>query len=762
MTARKDPARYVQHLLPAKSQVRCYSWKEMYIDNKLMLTGYAKCPPDCATQLLKKAGDRGIFVEPLSCDNSDRKPVEWIPRLPEEEPPAYFRRVLTMCKAKNLPMACRRGSGSCLGLRGGDTSEQQASKWTLRGIPRSWTPEMIETWLKDQKFTNVKHVQPPRTAGGLWTFVAKPDQKPNDAESALIYQTGDTVVTVRPWTKKNPICYESWSSRGSRWIAGETPPEVQENTGGDTKSPDKKKQKTESHSTTNQGAKRLFDDIAGPRGTAIWDLGGHGDCGYRAIAAAAVASRSGKTEAEILENLPALAKTIRSKGHQWLMQNRDWRQSWALDTSANHVTEAGPLPTTPDQYLDALQRPNRWLDGLVAQALATALQTDFLIFEKRQGKWKMSARIQADNSKLHDPIILLLSDDHYRTIRDHASIPKEWKSSTPKGPFQRAAGKSTASEKSFNSWLKPAAVVAKSKPGSSTDKSKSPSQLDASWFKPAKSVRSHASAKSQSSNHADPSDGVATEGIPETHEWTCPLCNILITAKGPLSTLAYKKNNHLKYRHPKADRKQIPKLRPDAAPVCSVSYDMPQHAIAWKCPWCPAQLPSLDSNALNAAVWKHLKQCHKGKTPKQAYKARWRKKCPLLMAAAKRGGAKGAATYAKRRDMQVNGHEIVAISVKWEQWPRRNGSKRKATSKTFREQDKALTCTKCWACGTMSAFNQHKCKNAKPKFFHAAKRNWWNILLKKGSHNPAALAQAWNSTVAEVTEVSKLRRRDVL
>jgi|OrbCmetagenome_4_1107370.scaffolds.fasta_scaffold168714_1 hypothetical protein len=76
-----------------------------------------------------------------------------------------------MCKAKNLPMACRRGNGSCLGLRGGDVSKQQASKWTLRGIPRSWTPDMTEKWLHDQKFTDVKHIQPPRTVGGLWTVV---------------------------------------------------------------------------------------------------------------------------------------------------------------------------------------------------------------------------------------------------------------------------------------------------------------------------------------------------------------------------------------------------------------------------------------------------------------------------------------------------------------------------------------------------------------------------------------------------------------
>ena len=50
-------------------------------------------------------------------------------------------------------------------------------------------------------------------------------------------------------------------------------------TGGDSKSPDKKKQKKDDATVATLGAKRLFAEVSGPRGTAIWDLGGSGDCG---------------------------------------------------------------------------------------------------------------------------------------------------------------------------------------------------------------------------------------------------------------------------------------------------------------------------------------------------------------------------------------------------------------------------------------------------------------------------------------------------
>ena len=70
--------------------------------------------------------------------------------------------------------------------------------------------------------------------------------------------------------------------------------------------------------TSNQGGtKRPFAPADGPghRGTQIWDLRGNGDCGFRSLAAA-LPHPSGKSEKEVLEKLPALVKTVRSKAHQ--------------------------------------------------------------------------------------------------------------------------------------------------------------------------------------------------------------------------------------------------------------------------------------------------------------------------------------------------------------------------------------------------------------------------------------------------------------
>ena len=46
----------------------------------------------------------------------------------------------------------------------------------------------------------------------------------------------------------------------------------------------------------------------GPGDTAIWDLQGSGDCGYRAIAAA-VAVRNGKSKADVEKNISKMVTT---------------------------------------------------------------------------------------------------------------------------------------------------------------------------------------------------------------------------------------------------------------------------------------------------------------------------------------------------------------------------------------------------------------------------------------------------------------------
>ena len=96
------------------------------------------------------------------------------------------------------------------------------------------------------------------------------------------------------------------------------------------------------------------------------------------------------------------------------------------------------IPTTADEYLEALSRPARWIDGLIAQAIATAVKNGIIIWERKNNqKWKMVVRVSADESVLRDPIVLLLEDDHYCTADPTTPGSDQWKKAQPKGQFPR-------------------------------------------------------------------------------------------------------------------------------------------------------------------------------------------------------------------------------------------------------------------------------------------------------------------------------------
>ena len=465
----KDPSQWILRngFIPPNVEVRTYGWKEQQVDGKTLLTGYGKTKASDIPQTLQQSGKSEIFCEPLAGSSRTRAPVQWITKLPDETPHTYFLRSYTMAREQNLPLAARPGSGSSLGIRGGKIDEKQTGKWLLHGVPPEWSPELLMSFLHEQGFASLRNMQPPRYKNGVWTVVAQPPE--GKQENTFVYEAGKFVITIRRWQKPKTITRDRWTSYGSSWITGKDhqPADTQMANSDDkdsevkiissTTSPEKpatKKVKVDAAPQPILQRKRLYDE-PGPNNTVILDLGGDGDCGYRSIAAA-MALRSGKYLPEVKENIISLGKTIQAKAHQFLRDHDAWKAAWAIDPSAHEAMQNGPIPKNPQEYLDAVLRPKRWLDGLVAQAVAKSLQTDILIFEKPDKKWKMTARLQCEDGVLRDPIILLLHNEHYRTITSPKDIPKSWKTATPKGVVSRGAGKSV---KSFSSWLKPASVI---------------------------------------------------------------------------------------------------------------------------------------------------------------------------------------------------------------------------------------------------------------------------------------------------------------
>lgn len=245
---------------------------------------------------------------------------------------------------------------------------------------------------------------PPRNYRGKWTFAAKrPEKHPKD--TPWICKVGDDTVTINKWTRAKPTDSEQRMNGFNRWyhVPPETsnvpPTQIDESQqsesfrSGDDASHATKRAKPSSPSKERQGASpvkpaikksKTATETKGPGDTVIWDLHGVGDCGFRAIAAA-IAVRSGKSKEYVEKNIGKMVTTIKARGINFLKEHAHWRETWTLDPDANRITEDGAIPTSADEYLDSLCRPNRWIDGLFAQAIASAIKKDFLIWDPDLG-----------------------------------------------------------------------------------------------------------------------------------------------------------------------------------------------------------------------------------------------------------------------------------------------------------------------------------------------------------------------------------------
>ena len=104
-----------------------------------------------------------------------------------------------------------------LGLRGDANNVKDVYKWSAAGIPQSWQPGTLKTWLEQGKWTNVQYVIAPQTARGRWTFAAKP---PNGhiSTSLRICALDDTTVTIARWARGRPQYTEQKMKGFNRWL----------------------------------------------------------------------------------------------------------------------------------------------------------------------------------------------------------------------------------------------------------------------------------------------------------------------------------------------------------------------------------------------------------------------------------------------------------------------------------------------------------------------------------------------------------------
>eukprot|EP00435_Cladocopium_sp_Y103_P059116 s939_g21.t1 len=449
-----------------ENEVKTTGWQR----HSGLVVGYGKFHADKIQNVLKLSGQSGVFATRLKQDVVSLPAVTWFAPEQGESTMQYFSRVAEAGKEKDVPLAHRCGGGSWLGILVKDT-ETRCHAWCAFGIPTSWGPLSVRSWLEKLKWHVETTPTPPRGRGKPWCFQGYETTKPTDEEFTYAVAIGGNEhpkhVSIRRWQKQRKITVTERLT-GPKWwgvemLQPDDPIEVdceesktvsltndvaatqldsqdeEVKSGEDKKkkgmesqtSPPKKRTKVVAEKETKVAS--VFDGMVGPGRTTVRDLKGDGDCGWRTLAYM-IAQQNAKWNGDvkkILGNIETRAKSCQAKVTTHLIKKEvGWKTTWVADPLATEVTEGGPPPTSVAEFEKALVRPKRWICGLGLQACALAQKVNVCVWGLTDGMWDRLAVFRGPGDYTNLPTIpVVFFQSHYYAldkINSKEPFPEEW------------------------------------------------------------------------------------------------------------------------------------------------------------------------------------------------------------------------------------------------------------------------------------------------------------------------------------------------
>ena len=488
--------------------ITTYGWRtlesQQWSEYCESVTGFIKIEPRLTESLLKLSGTHGVFFEYLAKERPSTT-IEWITQNKEESDIDYFDRVCGSDHTNGFTY--RRQGKSRLGMRcpeGTKTSPQSRLRvWEARGMPIKWSTGTITKWLTTNGFEEVELISNPSRNRG-WIFRAK-----NEASAACFaFENSDgDFVTISQFFRQVKKPHQTpirsagsslqqsnlWNSvngaRGARISQTIPVPVTQldeeeetkeaelpaaDNTSGDVNMSDIKRTAESVHSKINSPAKKKAkqppDSTTEFENFPFCDVGGTGDCAYRALAVA-YAFQNKRDIHEAIGAAKNLGATLRAGISSHLKKHKHFETSFAVDPRWTEQLEGGPIPTNYSEWVEATSRPNRWIDGPCLSTAATRLCRNIAIWkwEDTTSQWIKQTVIHPiqghpksiEQANVFPPLPLFLKQGHYTTLMPTSKpFPMSWH----EGPANTTwdAGNMRGGVKSYSSWL-PASSSASSK-----------------------------------------------------------------------------------------------------------------------------------------------------------------------------------------------------------------------------------------------------------------------------------------------------------
>ena len=431
------------------------------------ISGYCTVNDTEVEKVLSLSGCSATFITRLRQDVTTQPPVTWVKVEENESTMDYYKRTQQLATTNGVAMARRSGGGAFLGILKEDASVRNRA-WSVSGIPAFWGPLSVRSWLQEVGWTVESNPKPPNGKFKTWAFQGRCEEHPLQMNFAYETMNADKVqrITIQHWQKvRTPTKEEKEKERkmrGTRWwsAADEDPievspthkfePEVAPTVMDTDEANPKRSQDGKSEEATSPEKKKVKKNMpkakpvlqggsTGPDGSILINLGGGGDCGWRALAYMVATAHNPQGHDKAAERIETLSKTMRAKTVNYLVQHQNqWKESWTIDPLSNEVTEGGPPAKDFKHFVEeVLQRERRWVCGLTLAGAALLQQCTIIVwnFKGRADQthlkefWHRAAVIKGKET--NKPVILpiVLHHGHYFALRQPAlrkAWPKEW------------------------------------------------------------------------------------------------------------------------------------------------------------------------------------------------------------------------------------------------------------------------------------------------------------------------------------------------
>ena len=584
-----------------------------------------------------------------------------------------------MAAKHEKPLAIRQGGHSDLGIVGADIHFEDNPKikiWNICDTPKHWTKEAVQTFLTSELWTSVtvQHRQNGRQRhnGPTWTFKGCP---PPSAEARCFWNYNDIdddlYITISPFVHKKRHPDAEWiSGPQKRWVDNrvaeqpkrqvkrvlsvpstipDTPTQLQnssQNAGAEHNNSDRARSPRRATRKSVQPDELIKQEL---QNCEIADVGGSGDCVFKACAHSLARHQGKQIEGESLTREAARLRVLAIKEME---QNPVYRATWVSDPKeeAHHRGGLAHPAENFDEYVLQAANQSFYGDGFLIQAMATKLKRDIVVWQWRKDDefWQ---RIHLPGGDNKEPLLVALKDEHYRAILlpSGDKCPETWLVPTQK-PDRiqlRGAGKSVLSLPdsvlSLDDSQSVLSLESKSRNLASSRKRHKPkhdvgsrqsatSVLNLSCvnsvsgtFERHHSIQPRSTLASNTDRISDlgqPDFGVGLvrkrlhgkQTVQEWHAppqaavvtWMCPLCDY--ETHGSATKVGQFKRSHVQTRHPDVNYKVIIS-KPKITQVIASSI-IPKSQRSWQCPLCDAGLPSLPKRDAHLAVQHHRKTVH--------------------------------------------------------------------------------------------------------------------------------------------------------